>query len=99
MIDEKAHDTAVPDLGSACVVIVENGEVRAIETRQSVIGAQPQVTVGRLFNCGNGIMRQAVFRLPRAKKVTGEVVGIGATISDMHAGREEKQRQEDAMND
>jgi hypothetical protein len=51
-------------------VLVKNGERQTVEARQTLLSSNPQITVVRLENAPDLVMRQAVLRVP----VSGDLI-------------------------
>ena len=76
-------------VGQRAAAPVEGPEVVAVEARQALLGADPQVTVGGLRDGADGVLRQAVFLGPDAVNVLRDAP---CRIQRM-SGRRQGQRQ------
>ena len=48
---------------------VEDREVHAVKPHQPAVGANPKIAVARLHHRRHGVVRQAVLRFPRTRKI------------------------------
>ena len=56
-----------------CARAVEHREMRAVKPRQAAVGAGPKITVPRLHHRRHRVVRQAVLRLPRTRKIIRQI--------------------------
>jgi len=74
------------------VALVEDGELHAVETDEAAFRPQPQVSVARLRDRLDRVLREAVLRLPDLERVLGD--GL-ARIERGGARGEEEQEERD----
>ena len=58
-------DMGVSKFGNG--LLVENCEMNPVESRQALLGSDPQIAIARLRNRLDRALRQAIFGLPRAR--------------------------------
>ena len=70
---KQARNAAAVQVGR--VVFVENREADAVEPRQSIVGAHPQIAVARLDHGRDLVLRQPLLHLPGAREIVRRPAG------------------------
>ncbi len=93
-IFKQAHDAAVMQLRR--VDRIEGAKLFAVESGQTAIGANPNISIMSLRHCGNRILRQTIFGLPNANRVAIFERGAAACTTDESAQPNARAANEDA---
>ncbi len=73
LVREEGEDRARGELG--CRLAIEEGEPRAVETNESLLGSDPEVAVGRLGDRLDGVLREPLPGFPAVERRVDERPG------------------------